>query len=488
MMKMRYIILAICISTILLTSGTAWGDISKPTEQKQIEMKKPDNVPLGQEVLTLRKAPWPTAYGKADRAMRSDVKGPGGVIARLTGENIFSEIMPGSDLVPSEFPGILVGPGNILYIHHYREGKSTIYAYSWENGLLWDVRIKTRTNFCLDTSGRVYALESYGKSNESRYEVVCRTSTGATIWNYRFGPSLTIDILTVGKHVYVQEHSGQKFSITAINLDGTKAWSKGPYEPWAWPKCAADKLGNLYLKFNIRNVGVWKFDDEGDIQWKVPLNYRDASPLASSVSEQVGLICVDDGRVLVDDLEHHYTTGNYNADPYLLINPDGSIFKSGNLGEGTKSTMACYGSDGRLYVTTIDNKIKCFDNWNQQVWVTQLPFGNLSQDGEITTMILDSESIVYSVYALGSMRVLYMLNPSNGEMLGTETIELPTRNAENLGDKDFLLIGDDELLIWFNNKGDMRVYEATLEDLPIHLEAEPERFRLESFQKIKEDD
>ena len=487
MLTRKTLVLVTCIIVLLTISGTAWGDTGKPKPSEQLEIKQPGNYALEQNRAVLAKAPWPTAYGKADRAMCSDSKGPGGVIATLTGKDIFTLIMLGYDRGPSEFPGILIGPGNIAYIHHYREGKSTIHAYSLESGFLWDAQIKIRTNFCLDTSGRVYTLESYGQPYESRYEVVCRTSSGAIVWNYRFGPSLTIDILTVGKHVYVVDRGNQEFFITAINLDGTKAWSKGPYEPWAWPKCAADVQGNLYMKFDRRNMGVWKFDDEGDIQWKVPLNYRGASPLASSASEQVGLMCVDDGRVLVDDLEHHYTTDDYNADPYLVINPDGTIFKSGNLGEGTKSTMACYGSDGRLYVATIDNKIKCFNNWNQQVWVTQLPFGNLSQDGEITAMILDSENIVYSVYALGKMRVLYMLDPSNGEMLGAKTIELPNQNAENLGDKDFLAIGDDELLIWFNSKGSLRVYEATMEDLPITWEAEDLDIHLEVIEKNGDD-
>ena len=484
-MKPRWITLTICIMAVLMISGSAWGDIAKPSEQTQVEQKQPGKTKWEQELIVIKKAPWPTQYGKADRAMCSNAKGPGGVI-KLRSGNDFFRILPiglGYDRGPSEFLGILIGPGNIIYTHHYREGKSAVYAYS-NYCLLWMATIKMKSNYCLDTSGHVYTLESYGQPYENRYEVVCRTSNGAISWNYRFGPSFTIDILTVGKYVYVVELDSHKFYITAIKLNGTKAWSKGPYEPWANAKCAADGQGNLYLKFNRKDLGVWKFDDHGNIQWKVPLTYKGASPLASSASEQVGLICVDEGRVLVDDLEHHYSVGNYNADPYLIINPDGTIFKSGNLGEGTKSTMACYGSDGRLYVATVDNKIKCFSNWNQQAWFTQLPFGNLSQDGKIVAMILDSENIVYSVYVLGKKHVLYMLDPSDGHLLGAWTIHA----SDVTGDKDFLAIGEDEELIWFNNKGEFGAFEATTEDLPINIDSEGAKIHPELIEKTDEDD
>jgi len=88
------------------------------------------------------------------------------------------------------------------------------------------------------------------------------------------------------------------------------------------------------------------------------------------------------------------------------------------------------------------------------------------------------------LYQVNNTRVLYILDANTGEGLGADMVQYPGA----AGNRDWLVIGNDERLALLNSNGYLKIYKETWEDLPINIDAEPERFRLESFQKIKEDD
>ena len=464
-MKRIYLTSVIILMFLLLLCGSALGDAKRDVPEKTI-VTRPEKV----IDLTLRMQPWPTRRCNPARTGRSLATGPGFSLVETASADLFGGvleydssltgggIMGGSldEAIRAEaLDGLLIGFNNMLYFR-YTPVKA-FFAFSIPGGQVWSREEWGYFYPGINLSGYVIGLYN------GNYKLVnCIKNDETLVWGKQImGERGPYGFFAVGKRVYVDglwdknQNNEDIFHISAYDKDGYPLWFSGA-QLNNIHTCAEDAQGNAY--FRDASPALLRINPDGSEAWRVPFHIEAGDDYTDM---GIGPICGADGRIWVCSKDESAPRRIGSGLPYIVLNSDGSKYKSGGFGDKGTPASACYGGDNRLYVGFYGTEVTCFDDWNQEIWSTTMYSGGK----EILDMVMDKDNVIYVVYAAVGAEIpglgcyLSVLDPVDGSVKKTLLLNIPPEWSGSLTE---LAIGEDGKLFLLNSAGYLKEFSRLI--------------------------
>jgi hypothetical protein len=448
-MKLRSVIFITCIIVILAMGGTARGDSAKPDDSKKIIGTEG----IGKEMFTAV-SPWPNERCYADRQGRSDYQGPG--------TNLYESLLIDLHNLGLEstsgawFGNLRVGPGNSIYFtYNVNMGERRLCSYNLTDGIVWQEECEVASDPGLDGYGNVYYIDGSGR------DLVCRRPGGEIKWQVTLPEAAmftTFRVMTVGDRIYVDADLPGWDYFFAVGKNG-QVEATWEYDGLWIRNVAEDSSGNFYLGYHRLDTdeGLYKIDKDGNELWHSLLELPGITPYPSADYSDRGPILLNDGRICGTKRDSSFEGLSSSEQPYYVVNGDGSLLKSGYLGQGRDPYYVCYGKDGKLYISHW-GMVACYDNF-AKAWETHLPGAE-----NFESMVMDTDGLIYGV----SLYYLTVVDPMTGELV----TKLRLSDSAPPSPYHNLAIGDDRHLFWLNSRGYLTVFAPKLEISPKFMKQE----------------
>jgi outer membrane protein assembly factor BamB len=269
----------------------------------------------------------------------------------------------------------VIGTGNLVY---FTEGEK-LFALNISDGqALWSFTADGNLRSpALADNGRLYVISDAGT-------LYCFTESGAKLWSVKHTNQWTGQGLTIGTDgtFYFGASDGWLY---AINSDSSLKWK---YQVGSWINGvpALDSQGNIY--FGSTTHSVYALRPNGTLIWSFTTDdFVDASP------------SIDEGRNTV-------YVGSVGGTLFALNRLTGVKrweFKTG----GALYRAAAIGSDGRVYLGSINGIFYAISNNGTQIWSVALDgpvHGLPSIDTDGTIYVGTEGGSVYAINSDGSIR------------------------------------------------------------------------------------
>ena len=252
--------------------------------------------------------------------------------------------------------------------------------------------------------------------------------TGARLWRYRAGASVTGTAAVSGDLVLIGDHDGFVHAVSRDN--GTQLWTKG-------------KLGAIWGEVSTDGVGVFVADDEGAV---TAFNYSDGSMVweFETGGEIYGGAIVADGAVYA---------ASYDDWVYALDARSGEVLWKAELLIGSDSTPTV--SDGLVLVGSWDDRVYALDAMSGR-----LVWNFWAGDGRTTSVTVAGDSVYFG----SADGYIYSVAVSDGSLnwryqVGESIESTPAAEGGLVyvgSDDDFVYALDSETgsLVWRYQTGD----------------------------------
>ncbi len=450
----------IVLFVTVLFSSVAYGETAPPSQKggmKPVEKKPGGKVTLPMERQMLQGCPWENERGYANNRNRSDFSGPGTGPITFKTVNLTDELnLPGggSATNPPVFQSIRTGRAGWAYVSCISEGKPLVYAFNINTGLHFLMGHEmyngggSWSSHSLGPFGYVFTIGKNGV-------VYCLKHDGSIQWEIPAKDVPNAKLISVGKYVYFRCKNSNGDFIKAYNKDGSFAWLSGYNElTFAW-LAAEDSSSNLYIPTPAWNV--MKIGSDANSGWTTSIPTG-----AGAYNFGLPLIYGNDDRVYIN----FRPATPPGQSPYCVLNPDGSIYKSGTFAHGSYIVDASYGGDGRFYVLGSDDTITCYQDWDSEVWSKAVPGNHPEGHGPtLLNAVMDKDNILYVIqrnWDDATPFYLHVIKP-DGQMLPPVNFTLP----EGAGQIFHVAIGDGNTLLVLNSMGYLTIFPSGPEKLKI---------------------
>lgn len=478
-MKPKHLTSAICFILLLILCGTATGEsipsgsAGKVPLADEIELKESGDVAAGKFDAALgsgwlQAPPWPVRHCDAARTGRSKFKGPGTTLLETANVDLFGgvleyQMIPASGSFFSEtleesmqeeaFDGLVIGKGNRLYFRHKID--RVVFSYQFPDGQQLTKEEWGNSYPGLDSFSRVHGLF------HSIFKIMyCIAPDGTEVWKIPvFGGGGAYSFFAVGKKIYLDaewdkdENDETFFNMSAYDIGGNLKWTSGPYYT-NFHACAEDAQGNAY--FRDASPTLHRINPDGTTAWTFQFPVKTGDDFTDT---GIGPICGADGRIWVSAKSTTAQLRMKAGLPYIVLNNDGSKYKSGGFGDKGAPAAACYGGDNRLYVGFSDAVVSCYNDWNEEVWSTTL----VSSGDDLLDMVMDVDNNIYVAYTawgaqtMGEGCYVSVINSTDGSVKKTQLIDIPEQWSDSPTE---LAIGEDRTLFLLNSAGYLKQLSA----------------------------